>query len=125
MAENHRAETTPAEQSRGLSVVATATDGIRVLTVTGEIDHHTGDQLRQALDVSDAARPRIVIDLHQVTFMDSSGINILITTHQTVTAAGGWLRLAAPAHPVQRVLQLVGIDQLIDCRPTLHHALTP
>ncbi|MFC9289141.1 STAS domain-containing protein [Streptomyces sp. NPDC057052] len=125
MAENHRTETTPAEQPHGLSVVAATTDGIHVLTVTGEIDHHTGDQLRRALDVTDAVRPHIVIDLHQVTFMDSSGINILITTHQKVTAAGGWLRLAAPTHPVQRVLQLVGIDQLIDCHPTLRHALTP
>ncbi|MGW2713448.1 STAS domain-containing protein, partial [Streptomyces sp. NPDC001356] len=75
-----------------LSVVATATDGIRVLTLAGEIDHHTGDTLRQALDTSHTPRPRVVVDMRQVTFMDSSGINILIAAHQALSEAGGWLR---------------------------------
>ncbi|CAL9336697.1 STAS domain-containing protein [Streptomyces griseomycini] len=114
-----------AEQSGWLSVVAAATDGIRVLTLAGELDHHTGDQLRQALDVTGTARPRIVIDLGQVTFMDSSGINVLIAAYQNVTQAGGWLRLAAPTDSVLRVLQLVGVDDLVECHPTLRQALTP
>jgi stage II sporulation protein AA (anti-sigma F factor antagonist) len=114
---------TDTEQVGGLSVVATSTDGIRVLTVAGEIDHHTGDQLRRALDVTGAARPRIVIDMRQITFMDSTGINILIAAYQAVTEAGGWLRLAAPTDSVLRVLQLVGIDAVIDCRETLRQAL--
>ncbi|MDG9709402.1 anti-sigma factor antagonist [Streptomyces sp. DH10] len=90
----------------------------------GEIDHHTGDQLRPALDVSDTPRPRIVIDMRQVTFIDSSAINILIAAHQAVTATGGWLRLAVPAGSVMRTLPIVGVDTLIDCRPTLREALT-
>ncbi|MEU7474224.1 STAS domain-containing protein [Streptomyces sp. NPDC044984] len=128
MAETPRPKTEQAKPTRqvgGLSVVAATTDGIRVLTLAGEIDHHTGDQLRQALDASDTAHPRIVVDLHDVTFMDSSGINILIAAHQTVTAAGGRLRLAAPTDSVQRVLQLTGVDTLVDCYPTLRRALTP
>ncbi|MFJ8470035.1 STAS domain-containing protein [Streptomyces swartbergensis] len=128
MAEGHMADTERAEQTPrpvGLSVVSTVTDGIRVLTLAGEIDHHTGDQLSKALDVSDAARPRIVVDMRQLTFMDSSGINILIAAHQAVTAAGGWLRLAGAASSVLRTLQLVGVDALIDCRPTLREALSP
>ncbi|WP_258311441.1 STAS domain-containing protein [Streptomyces sp. NWU49] len=113
-----------AQQPRRLTVVAAATDGIRVLTVAGDIDHDTGDTLRQALDVSGLPRPRIVVDMRQVTFMDSTGLNVLIGTYKTVTAAGGWLRLAAPTENVQRLLRLVGIDTIIDCHPTLHHALT-
>ncbi len=109
----------------GLSVVATATDGIRLLTLSGEIDHHTGDQLRQALDVSDAAHPHVVLDMRGVTFMDSSGINILISAHRAITAASGWLRLAGPTDSVLRVLQLTGVDGVIDCHPTLRQALIP
>lgn len=108
----------------GLSVVSTSTDGIRVLTLAGEIDHDTGEALRKALDVSGIVRPRIVADMRQVAFMDSSGINILIAAHQAVTAAGGWLRLAAPAPAVLRTLQIVGVDEIIDCRPTLRDALS-
>ncbi|MBL1082266.1 STAS domain-containing protein [Streptomyces actinomycinicus] len=107
-----------------LSVATTATDGIRVLTVAGEIDHHTSETLRQALDACDTPRPRIVVDLHQVTFMDSSGINILIAAHRALAEAGGWLRLAAPGQSVMRTLSIVGVDAVIDCRETLRQALT-
>ncbi|CAL9339417.1 hypothetical protein SUDANB15_00230 [Streptomyces sp. enrichment culture] len=127
MAETPRLKPEQADQAQqpgGLSITATATDGIRVLTAAGEIDHRTGDRLGQALDVTGTAQPRIVIALRQVTFLDSSGINLLISTHQHITQAGGRLRLAGPPTPVQRVLSLVGIDALIDCRGTLHHALT-
>ncbi|MFF4401647.1 STAS domain-containing protein [Streptomyces sp. NPDC001480] len=107
MAENERAGRTP--QPGGLSVVSATTDGIRVLTLAGEIDHHTGDELRQALDVCDTVRPRIVVDMRQIAFMDSSGINLFITAHQAVTEPGGWLRPAGPTRAVRRTLQLVGV----------------
>ncbi len=111
------------EQPVRLSIVTTVTEGIRVVTLAGEIDYNSSGQLRQALDVTGTARPRTVIDMCRVTFMDSSGINLLIGAHQDTTAAGGWLRLAAPTDAVLRVLQLVGVDQLIDCHPTRNQAL--
>ncbi|MFH9084112.1 STAS domain-containing protein [Streptomyces sp. NPDC017673] len=104
--------------------MSTTIDGIHVVTLAGEIDHHTGDTLRQALDVSDTPRPRVVVDLHQVTFMDSSGINIFIAAHRTLGEADGWLRLAAPRESVMRTLNIVGVDTFIDCRETLRQALS-
>lgn len=118
-------ETERSGQVGGLSVVLTTTDGIRVLTLAGEIDHDTSDQLHRALDVTGTPGPRIVVDMRQVTFMDSSGINVLIAAYQAVTAADGWLRLATPTEAVARVLQLVGVDNLIPCHPTLGEALAP
>ncbi|MEU7426290.1 STAS domain-containing protein [Streptomyces sp. NPDC040750] len=124
MAEAERTGTEHAEQPDGrLSVVATTTDGIRVLTLAGEIDHHTGDALRQALDVADVPQPRVVLDLSQLTFMDSSGINILLAAHRAFSEAGGWLRLAGPAGSVMRTMRIVGIDAVIDFHETLDQAL--
>ncbi|MDL5198646.1 STAS domain-containing protein [Streptomyces sp. ALI-76-A] len=124
MAEGEMADTGQAAQPARLSVVSTATDGIRVLTLAGEIDHDTGQALRQALDASGAPRPRIVVDLSRVTFMDSTGINIFVAAHRTLTDAGGWIRLAAPGESVMRTLQIVGVDAVIDCRETLPQALS-
>ncbi|MEV6116338.1 STAS domain-containing protein [Streptomyces sp. NPDC052109] len=124
MAEGETTDAETAAQSRGLSVASTTADGIHVVTCAGEIDHHTGDKLRQALDLSDIARPRIVVDMRQVTFMDSSGINILIAAHIRLSETGGWLRLAAPTDSVLRTLQIVGVDAVIDCRETLRDALS-
>lgn len=124
MAEAEMTDNGPTEPPGRLSVVSTTVDGIRVVTPAGELDHHTGDTLRQALDASDTPRPRVVVDLHQVTFMDSSGISILIAAHRALSEADGWLRLAAPRESVMRTLNIVGVDTLIDCRETLHQALS-
>ncbi|MFG2373113.1 STAS domain-containing protein [Streptomyces sp. NPDC048504] len=112
-----------AEQPAWLSVRTEKIDGILVVTVAGEIDHETGGSLREALDLPDGVAPRVVVDLRHVTFMDSSGINVLIAVHHTLAEADGWLRLAGAAPSVLRTIQLVGIDALIDCYPTLPQAL--
>ncbi|MFF5787952.1 STAS domain-containing protein [Streptomyces sp. NPDC012693] len=107
-----------------LSVVQRTVDGVRVATLQGEIDHTTKDLLYDALLPQDeAAPPRVVADLGGVTFLDSSGINVFITAHQHVTAAQGWLRIAAAQESVQRVLALVGIDTVIPCLPSTEQAL--
>ncbi|MFD7246812.1 STAS domain-containing protein [Streptomyces massasporeus] len=116
--------TEPAGQPSQLTVVSTTTaDGIHVLTVTGEIDQTSGSRLQQAMAVPAGPRPRIVIDMSGVTFMDSTGINILILAHRALDDAGGSLRLAAPGESVTRVMHIVGLDTIIDCYPTLEQAL--
>ncbi|MEU6807471.1 STAS domain-containing protein [Streptomyces sp. NPDC046831] len=119
------AETGTTQGPGRLSVVSTATDGMRVLTVAGEIDHHTVGALQKALSADAGASPRTVADMRQVTFMDSTGINALIAAHHQLTRAGGWLRLAGPQAPVMRIVELVGVDAVIPCHPTLREALTP
>ncbi|QJS99142.1 STAS domain-containing protein [Streptomyces asoensis] len=109
------------------SVAHRTVDGVRVVTVQGEIDHDVQELLSAALLSADSAAQasRIVVDLSRVTFMDSSGINVFILAHQAVSAAEGWLRLAAAQTPVLHVLRLVGIDTFITCHPTLEQALEP
>ncbi|GHA44926.1 hypothetical protein GCM10010372_51100 [Streptomyces tauricus] len=119
MAEIH--DTAPSSR---LTVDHSTINGIQVVTLHGEIDHPVTHLLTDALSFPDGTTPlRIVADLTDVTFMDSSGINILITTHQQANDTQGWLRIAGAQQAVQRVLRIVGVDQLMDCHPTLEHAL--
>jgi stage II sporulation protein AA (anti-sigma F factor antagonist) len=57
--------------------------------------------------------------------MDSSGVNALIVAYQAAAADQGWLRLAGVRGAVLRTLQLVGIDSVITCHPTVEDALAP
>ncbi|MFE2719445.1 STAS domain-containing protein [Streptomyces mirabilis] len=108
-----------------LSVKPVVVDGVLVVTVHGEIDYAVKDLLSQALLSEDGTvpPPRIVADLSGVTFMDSSSINVFINAHQRVSNAQGWLRIAGAQESVARLLHLVGLDQIIDCQPTVEQAL--
>ncbi|MFF4985495.1 STAS domain-containing protein [Streptomyces sp. NPDC001046] len=100
-------------------------DGVRVVTFRGEIDHDVRDQFNRALLGGDGPVPvRIIADLSGVTFLDSSGINVLIDVFQQTSGAGGWVCIAGAHGPVLHVLELIGIDAVIDCYPTTQQALT-
>ncbi|MFJ7147180.1 STAS domain-containing protein [Streptomyces sp. NPDC100445] len=106
-----------------LSVDRATVDGVTVVTVNGEVDHHTSGVLRQALGPDDPAEPtRTVADFSGVAFMDSSGINVLIAAHQAHGPAG-WLRLAGVRRTVLRTLEIVGLTTLLPCYPSVEDAL--
>ncbi|MGW3210470.1 STAS domain-containing protein [Streptomyces sp. NPDC001135] len=108
-----------------LSIQHAVVDGVLIVTVHGEIDHDVKDVLSQALLSDDGATPpRIVADLSEVTFMDSSGINVFVTAHRRASGAQGWLRIAGAQDSVVRLLHLVGVDEIIPCHPTLQQALS-
>ncbi|MFC8198013.1 STAS domain-containing protein [Streptomyces sp. NPDC057298] len=114
-----------APEPNRLSISHTTIDGIRVVTLCGEIDDTAKDLLTQALlPPAGATLPRVVADLSGVTFMDSSGINVFVFAHRAVSSAQGWLRIAGAQEAVLRVLQIVGLDDIIPCHPTLERALT-
>ncbi|MER6691738.1 STAS domain-containing protein [Streptomyces minutiscleroticus] len=120
------ADTRRSTGTQHLSFTRTTTsDGITVLRLRGEIDHHTVAPLHQALTVQDTtSAPRTVVDLKEVTFMDSTGLNALIAGHRATLDTPGWIRLADAQPPVLRVIQITGLDTFIDYHPTLGQALT-
>ncbi|MFF7333345.1 anti-sigma factor antagonist [Streptomyces sp. NPDC008150] len=112
-----------AHSPRRLTITRREEGGVLVLAVGGEIDEDTGTQFRQEL-LPDGGRPApyTVVDLTRVTFMDSTGINVLITAHHALPD-GGWLRLAGATGIVWRVIELVSLHQAIPCFPTVQQAL--
>jgi anti-anti-sigma factor len=121
--------TEQADRPDRLSVEERVVDGVRVVTVRGEIDHDVHDKLSKALLGKDdePVPTRIVADLTGVTFMDSSGLNVFVATHRQVSDtsdAVGWVRIAGAQDSVLRVLQMTGVDSIIGCYPTTEQALT-
>jgi anti-sigma B factor antagonist len=84
--------------------------GRAVLAVSGAIDLQTRVQLldagRQALSSSPA---RLVLDLDNVTFIDSTGIGALVELGHDATDGGGGLVLRDPSRRVMRILEISGL----------------
>ncbi|WP_234377260.1 STAS domain-containing protein [Streptomyces sp. TP-A0356] len=82
-----------------MTIISASVDGAHVIAVRGEIDHHTGGALSDALSLPEGTVAlRMVVS--GVTFMDHSGSNILIAARNAADGAGGWLRLAGPSESV-------------------------
>ncbi|MGC2998286.1 STAS domain-containing protein [Streptomyces sp. G35A] len=95
-----------------------------VLTVTGELDHHTAPRLTEALeDVPLAPGTPLVIDLSGVAYCDSTGITVLVTAYHRAEAAGSSFSLAGLSHDLTRVFRTVGLDQVFTLHPTTDDAL--
>ncbi|MEU6770212.1 STAS domain-containing protein [Streptomyces sp. NPDC046759] len=89
------------------------------MTVTGHLDLHTAHHLADALQpLLDRDPHTVLVDLSGVTFLDSTGLTCLITAYRTARSTGARLALIAPSQPVRKMLQLTGVDQVLDSYPS-------
>ena len=85
--------------------------GALIIRLTGEIDVSTIDAL--SLDMAAAfedAPDGVVFEMSDVTFFDSSGVTLLLQANDTV----GELRLRAPSAVVQRVIEVSGLEDVLE-----------
>ncbi|MEV4798457.1 STAS domain-containing protein [Nonomuraea sp. NPDC049421] len=97
----------------GFSWVVTQRDDAAVLSPCGDLDLSSMEEFRSGLAeaMSCLRPPFVVVDLHEVDFCDSSGLNALIWAANTVEAAGGRLRLSGLQPRVSRLMRMTGLDR--------------
>jgi len=96
---------------------------IAVVAVPTELDLTIADGLREALlGVLNAGALGLVVDMTATTFCDSAGISAITRAVRRATANDATVRLVATSTPVLRVLNLVGIDRLIEIHPSVNAA---
>lgn len=100
-------------------------DGTRVLTVSGELDLATapvlGQRVRRPLFWKDVTR--VVVDLSEVTFIDSSGTSSLVLSHAHAEVLDRELLFVCPNGSVLRRLQTYGLAQRLALYATREEAL--
>ena len=95
-----------------------------VVTAAGEIDLTNAESLREALlSALNAGALGLVVDMTATTFIDSAGVTALVRASRRARDSAATVRLAVAAPSILRVLNLVGIDQLIKVRPSVTEAL--
>ncbi|MEU7895047.1 STAS domain-containing protein [Nonomuraea sp. NPDC049152] len=97
---------------------------VTVITVAGEVDHTTSDQLDTFIQQA-RRQPsdHLVVELTEMPFMDSSGLSVLIRAYVLAHQHGGSLRLAAPPPVPARLLRITGLDARLPVHATTADAL--
>ena len=97
-----------------MPITVTSRDSGLTAALSGEIDHHGArDMMAQLSEVIAARTPsRLELDLSGVTFMDSSGIAVLLRTLRQMQQIGGSLRVTNIPAQARRVLDAAGVGRL-------------
>lgn len=97
-------------------------EGTLTVELTGEIDHHCAKEYIRTITAKiEAYAPGIcILDFQEVTFMDSSGIAVVINALRTMTQAGGTLYVSGLRSQPMKVFRTSGIDKLIEIKEAAH-----
>ena len=93
-------------------------EGRLTVALTGEIDHHSAKACIQAINAKiEAYTPDVcILDFRDVTFVDSSGIAVVINTLRNMTRIKGKLTLIGIREQPMRVFAASGIDKLVEIK---------
>lgn len=86
-----------------------------VVRLDGELDHHSAEKVRIELDalIADERIQHLVIDMKTLTFMDSSGIGVLIGRYRTLARRQGSVTVRNMNPSISKIFQLSGLHQII------------
>lgn len=101
------------------------TDNILIACAFGELDHHSAVSVRDEIDQTmETFRCRhLIFDFSQVTFMDSSGIGVVLGRYNKVTKKGGRIFLAGCSSFVEKILYMAGIFTVVDKQKNVEDAI--
>jgi anti-sigma B factor antagonist len=106
-----------------LSVSSSEQGAVTIVHVAGEIDVYTAPLLREVLDKQIAAgRTDLVVDLEQVSFMDSTGLGVLVGRLKLVRGQSGSLRIVSGQERILKVFKITGLDKVFHIHPTVEDA---
>jgi len=95
------------------------------IRLSGELDHHTADELREkATAIIEKNEIRhIVLNLEQLTFMDSSGLGVILGRYKQIKQVHGEMVVCAISPSIQRLFDMSGLFKIIKLEPTEEFAL--
>jgi len=113
-----------AEPNETFEITSSSAGRITVVAVTGEIDMTTAPDLLRALELVSDPSEGVVVDLRATTFLDSSGLNALLTGRRTLDERGIGLRVVVPEdNPVRRVFEITQLTESLSVVASLDEAL--
>jgi len=95
------------------TVSCDSSPGVVTVVVTGEVDLDTAPTVRDEILRHLHSGANVHLDLGQVTFMDSSGLHVLLATTRRASLVGAELQLVRVSPRLKRLLELPGTDAVL------------
>lgn len=97
-----------------MAIKISKTDEAITAYLLGDIDHHSAKQIREQIDMEiEKSIPKLlVIDFDKVSFMDSSGIGLVMGRYKLMSNMGGKLKITNLSTHINKVMKLAGINSL-------------
>ncbi len=105
--------------------LATRHEGdVAVVSAMGEVDVFSAPGLDSELDALIAAgSSRLVVDLSEVAFLDSTGLGVLVKALKHAREADGWLHLVVTSDRIRKIFEITGLDASIPIFDTAQDAI--
>lgn len=102
----------------------TQVDGVPVVKAAVEVDATNAKDLRSAiLAAIGTGTERLIVDMSDTEFCDSTGLNVLVRAHKRLEEAGGELLLVATEPTLLRIFKVTGMDTMFHLFASLDEAL--
>ena len=105
--------------------VETARPGTAVVRLDGRLDLVSAGEAKQGMvDAVESGQRRLVVDMANVDFVDSSGLGAIVGVLKAARQAGGDLRIARPTEQLRSILELTMLDRVLRPYESVEEALT-
>ena len=86
--------------------------------LNGEIDHHSAVIIRSRIDerIIEKSPRRLVLDLSNIDFMDSSGLGLIMGRYAKVKAIGGTFAVQNPNERIVKIFKLAGLEKIVEIK---------
>jgi anti-sigma B factor antagonist len=99
-------------------------DERHVIAIAGEIDLFTAPEMKAALlGAIDSGKTRIVVDLSQTTFLDSTALGVLIGAIKRLRSRDGALTIVNTESTIAKTFEITGLDQIFTITDTREAAI--
>ncbi len=108
-----------------LTTFFTIKEDVLIIRLSGELDHHEATILREAWQnkLREGTVKHVILNLEEVSFMDSSGIGVLLGRYKEIMQLGGELVVCAVNPSIERIFNMSGMFKIIRLEPNEENAL--
>lgn len=107
-----------------LSLKSRTQGPFQVIEVGGEVDVYTAPKLRESIvSAVDDGHNRLIIDVEQVDFLDSTGLGVLVGSLKRVRAEGGSLDIVCTHERILKIFDITGLDKVFGLHDSVDAAI--